>query len=1170
MNVSFYEQNLQALAKVNIKLATRLFGLGTNNKFEVFVDEKDPINVNLAESKSRKVVYEGIPIRQTEKMLKQFLDTHQRYPFLYFFGMGNGIFYKALLGNAIIQRMVIVEPELEILYIALHFNDFAKEIDAGRLLLFCADEIDFAKAVMIFMHPEARIFAKTYALRILVPFYEQNYIEEVVRIDTLFVKAIEHVVRSIGNDSIDALIGLKHHIANVEKMVGTPTLTELMERAKNSQTAVIVSTGPSLKKQLPLLKKVQESVTIFCVDASFPILEQWDIKPDVVFSIERVIETAKFYTNVSKDFQKDIIFAITSIAHPDLFGEIKAGTLQMSMRPFGYTQYFDKKEYGYLGIGMSAANMAYELMFHADFQTCILIGQDLAFGANGETHSDGHIYGSQERDRLKGKVLHVPAYGGNGVVRTTQIWQLFKNFFETDIAYANDRGIVTVNATEGGARIEGSVEMSFAQSIEKYVDLQYKKEKIDLSVRDAVTVAEDMAAVQDKVTKMLSYAQSVQKEVENLFLEVAKECEIIEKVDEKLRYEQLDFQRLADLMEKIDTIKEYFAQQEFADIFIDATQAVIVNQEIAIATIQVRDVKTDNEKRQKMIDWVMAHRYWFFSLAGIMQATVDSIKMGMEMQLEFRVIECVSVVLGKKEIDTIAVDHSNVFINNLADIKGLCVQYVLDKKHTKNADKLEFYYTDKKDSFKTEVFLPTRSDPNFMRFCFVNSLEETLDRRRFKKSAKKATEPFYIGLLEVKNAEENQKFIETVQKICKEFEEVQLKFLCWKEDEKNMMRALFFKELDKIDFIAPKNIYELYDEIDMFIYDFEKLDDSRLYAVQSILNSTQEIDVPQLRIQKFGEEEITPQIQLNALKLALSIKYMQRLRIDVYIKDEKIDEIISDDGSMIKNIADIKQLCFNYEPDTKYSEKLGDLRFIYNDLLRNMEVEVYLPKRSSERYSEYKFENSLNITVDQKLFEIKEQESVIGFLMTKESLEDRGFTDYIKELIHAIPNIQLKVFYLSFEKEYDEIEGLEAVKVSSISDIALKADILIVNDKETVCKKIVHNVFFKNLFILPFNTGVMSQYVKENQNEHLVKIMKDNSDKFGIARSEIETFDNHILINEYIRLKKSGHIDMFSSEDILEKDFRQMYLDMILLAFEDRKYFKLLCEQREIIYALLK
>ena len=819
--MSFYEQNLQSLLRVNPKLASLLFGLKTNKKFEVFVDEKDPLNINIIDVQREMPLYKNVPIQETEEYLQSFMAKYQRYPYLYFFGLGNGVFYKALLVEDTCKRVVVVEPELEIVFMALHFNDFTKELESGRLVLVLASDVTFALASDIFMHPESRIFSKTYQFHALLPYYETVYGEVILIINRIFLQAIEHAVRGLGNDSTDALIGLQHQVANIDKMVHTPTTLELIKKVKNSEVAVIISTGPSLKKQLPLLKTIKDHATLFCIDSSLPILEKEGIKPDIVISLERVIETAKFYTKTSKEFQEDIIYVITSIAHPDLFKEIHAGTLQISMRPFGYTSYFEMPEYGYLGIGMSAANMAYELVFHADFKTCILIGQDLAYGADGTTHSDGHIYGIQEKGKTDQLRYRVPAYGGDGTVETTLTWKLFKNFFESDISYANAKGTATINATEGGARIDGTLEMPFAEAIEKYVDFEHKKEQIVLQKPDVITIEKNLKKADEKIKHMLSYATKLQKEVEETFLHVALACENIESVEESERYEKLDYQALADVMEEIDHIKNYFDDQEFANIFTDSTQAMILHQEIELAKIQVRNVLSDNDKRQKMIDWVLAHKYWLFSLAGMMQATIDAINMGTEMKIDFESIKVIRVYLDDKEIDSLHVNHSDELVNNIFDLKQLCIDYVLDEKHSNIVDKVKFYYSDEAKSFEVELHMPTRNDKHFNEFTFKNSLEATIDKKRLENLYEKNT----IGFLATDENLEDEDFVKYIKELMVGFPDVRFKAFCFTEVQKNKVRHHI---CNKLEVLLLKTVYEIALNVEIYLSNYERPYDYQL------------------------------------------------------------------------------------------------------------------------------------------------------------------------------------------------------------------------------------------------------------------------------------------------------------------------------------------------------
>ena len=84
-------------------------------------------------------------------------------------------------------------------------------------------------------------------------------------------------------------------------MLKNPSLEELVKKSKTADTAIIIATGPSPSKQLPLLKDIQDKAVLISVDASLPILMQWNIKPDIAISIERVEATAKFYKNLSNE-----------------------------------------------------------------------------------------------------------------------------------------------------------------------------------------------------------------------------------------------------------------------------------------------------------------------------------------------------------------------------------------------------------------------------------------------------------------------------------------------------------------------------------------------------------------------------------------------------------------------------------------------------------------------------------------------------------------------------------------------------------------------------------------------------------------------------------------------------------------------------------------------------
>ena len=621
--INAFEKNIIALGKKDPILGAKLRLVQPNEFFEVYHDN-DPANINIIDKRTNKPLYTARPVDETLNKIDAFVE-YAYYPYLYFYGIGNGIFYKLLLSNETLRRVIVIEPDPEILFIALNFVDFSDEIESGRLVFTLSANLTNAKAIEYISFDDARIYGRLYDMHLLSPYYT-DYTEDYIRVNRLFVNAIEHAVISAGNDSKDALLGLEHHVQNLPEMLESPYLTEFITRAATTDTAIIVSTGPSLYKQLSLLKELAPYVTIFCIDASFPILHAHGIKPDVVLSLERVKESAKFYQETPKEAQEGVIFAITSIVHENLKNAITRGIKQYSMRPFGYNRLFDLQHYGYLGIGMSAANMAYELIVHARFKRCVFIGQDLAFGDDGTSHSKGAVYGegeikpsSSQTDRIL-----LERYGGGGSVESTMIWRIFLNFFERDIA-DTPYNLEVINCTEGGARIHGAQEMSFVE-LSKLIDKTKVKSKIKITKPSDEDIKLNTEQVKNKILELLEFGYEKKHKVEEVFLSTVKMTEELERLNKEQRLEEIDFSAIGKLLGEIDEVKGYFQESLFSYAFLDAVQSYIIHQELEIAKIVVRYTSSDMDKKVKQIDWLYAHKYWLFSLAGGMNAVLEIVK----------------------------------------------------------------------------------------------------------------------------------------------------------------------------------------------------------------------------------------------------------------------------------------------------------------------------------------------------------------------------------------------------------------------------------------------------------------------------------------------------------------------------------------------------------------
>ncbi|ECZ3108727.1 motility associated factor glycosyltransferase family protein, partial [Campylobacter coli] len=331
--------------------------------------------------------------------------------------------------------------------------------------------------------------------------------------------------------------------------------------------------GPSLTKQLPLLKKYASKATIFCADSSYPILAKHDIKPDYVCMLERDEIVAECFNNDFGEFDKDIVFIVKSVTHPHT---IKY--LQKNNRAFilvstyaSFIQYLKLDYFGYFNMGFSVAHMNFLLTIHLKYKNIILIGQDLAYAKDGQTHSQGFIHanlhnGDYERDLDK---FSTTAYGGNGKVQSSEIWTLFRHNFEKDIVNIKmNYHITTYNCTEGGARIEGTIEKPFLWACENLLDKDLNKPFEKLEPLSLNKQNEFLLKAYYKVYQSIKHCRDFSKILSNDFEKIQsiylslneKEEDInlaIEKID-KFKNKLEDIKQMQDLYEILQPLRTQF------------------------------------------------------------------------------------------------------------------------------------------------------------------------------------------------------------------------------------------------------------------------------------------------------------------------------------------------------------------------------------------------------------------------------------------------------------------------------------------------------------------------------------------------------------------------------------------------------------------------------------
>ncbi|EJP6936691.1 motility associated factor glycosyltransferase family protein [Campylobacter coli] len=607
-----FNKNLKALSGFEYNnLRKKLEDLKELREF-TFTQGKDNLDINIIKKRNLKKMYQD-PIKELEKNLEYFKDF-ARYPVLFFYGFGNGILYKILLQNQALKRIIIFEKELELIFLALNFIDFSKDLSLGRLIILHHDDINLPKMDKVF-RLIGDLFYRSYNLHIANDFYE-HYKEDILKLNKLNMQTIKNHNLMHGNDPKDALQGIEQFVYNLPQMITHPSYKELLSKRKGvSDTAIIVSTGPSLTKQLPLLKKYASKATIFCADSSYPILAKQGIKPDYVCMLERTELTAEFFNHDFGEFDKDIVFICAGVVHPKAIEYLKGRNLVITQKVLAFPYYINLKDFSYAAVGLSVAHTLSYLATYLSHKNIIFIGQDLAYAENGNSHPDDYQNSASYESQMYEHIL-TKAYGEKEEVKTHSIWLLFKNWFENEmIPNTRKMGITTYNCTEGGARIEGTIEKPFLWACENLLhkDLNKPFEKLEpLSLNKQ---NEFLLKAYYKVCKSIKHCRDFSKILSNDFEKIQS---IYLSLNEKEEDINLAIEKIDKFKNKLEDIKQ---MQDLYDIL----QSLFIQFELNLARIYVLNPKTKEDAFNKSILWIKEHLEFMELVYGHIKAQENAL-----------------------------------------------------------------------------------------------------------------------------------------------------------------------------------------------------------------------------------------------------------------------------------------------------------------------------------------------------------------------------------------------------------------------------------------------------------------------------------------------------------------------------------------------------------------
>ena len=129
-----------------------------------------------------------------------------------------------------------------------------------------------------------------------------------------------------------------------------------------------------------------------------------------------------------------------------------------------------------------------------------------------------------------------------------------------------------------------------------------------------------------RINSTLKYGEKLQKKCQKLFLKLAKQIELANKLKVQGKQDKINYEKLKDLALEIDDFKLGLDHKIFKSSYYAVLNSYIINQELELTAILARPSDTDEEKKEKLFLWVSVHGTWLFNIAGGISVMRENIK----------------------------------------------------------------------------------------------------------------------------------------------------------------------------------------------------------------------------------------------------------------------------------------------------------------------------------------------------------------------------------------------------------------------------------------------------------------------------------------------------------------------------------------------------------------
>lgn len=595
--MNYLEKNLQVLGEFrpNLVEAVRNYAAtegnhSTNGKILIEIGKTGVRTAKWDENGKTQYIHSSYdPSKEAQNWVRRIKDDFRKYKTAIIIGFGLGYHLEEYIEHVSEEvRTLVFEPKMEIFYNALCSRDLTR--------LFKDTNFHFSVE-----EPEKTIVGRIGGLSFfdltespllkIFPSYDRIFPEYCTYIEKELRENIGNKILNINTILFFSNLWPTNFFNNLPDILDNPGLISLFGKFKD-KPAIIVSAGPSLTKNVDLLKSVKGKALIICVDTALRVLLARGIMPDLTVVVDGSDLNYKHFEGIDPT---PVPLVFNSIANSDMVKLHKGRKLSVNMGVslMDWVEKAADLEFGRLDqTGPSVANIALQIAKKIEANPIILIGQDLAY-TNGSSHASGTALCKPDVIKSKSPInlLKIKDIYGNDVYTDRGFYAMLKSF-ELAIEHMDTR---VIDATEGGARIEGTEILTLQEAIEWYCQDSFDVTGIIDSVFESFPGLTDekrnrlrdaFSDVAKRLKKVKTFSQKGVKMAEELFKFAGKG--------------RLNEPRVGKLLKKMDGIDEIIKKEQDTFTFVQLIIQPVMLQVLKGPLAEEKENEPEKERGQRI------------------------------------------------------------------------------------------------------------------------------------------------------------------------------------------------------------------------------------------------------------------------------------------------------------------------------------------------------------------------------------------------------------------------------------------------------------------------------------------------------------------------------------------------------------------------------------------